>query len=50
MFMVGRMGFALLHSQESRIMCTLQGAKKNLAQELGFMSKIKQEVSRIMIL
>ena len=36
--------FAVYNSQEKRINDVLQGAKKNVANELGFMHKIKEEV------
>ena len=45
MVKVGQFGFAFYNSQETRINRVLEGAKKNVANELGFMHKIKEEVS-----
>ena len=38
--------YALYNSHRSQVIKALQGAKKDLANELGFMEKIKKEVKK----
>ena len=45
---VVKFAYAFYNSQQNRIVSALQGVGKNLANELGFMNKIKDEVSVFM--
>ena len=45
LFAVARFVHAMYNSQQHSVIRALQGAKKNLANELGVMHKIKKEVS-----
>ena len=44
-----RIATALGSSQKKRISKILQGAKKNVANELGFMHKVEKEVNTVKV-